>query len=363
VLKLKRTLLPLVLVSLVPFCAQAQDAFLEDLSIGRYVQAGVDHPVKVTVRNGVNKGINEFRVGWRWNNGPVQLSQPQQVLGDGVVANSAMGHVHPVPFRSDVEGRGVLKVWVEVRGETNRGNDTLVHVVRAITRGVRKTVLVEMKTSAGCGYCPKANALLNVMDRDPYIAVAKFHYNDPLAGPAISAYFDQYTTDSFTPAGIIDQGDLGGYTVNTQHSRWSAQVAARSAGLSPVMVNLLPVYDPATRRLTVELQATFSYAEPGEYTVNAFIIEDGVEAGEGSGEGDQLHYQAVRAILGGPGGSKGAIPASPVAGTTYSQHYGVELPRNWNPAKVRVVGLVTRCEDGLTLTLNAARSRPVTAPR
>ncbi len=337
----------------------AQDAYLQDLSVGAYIPAATDVPITVGIRNAAATPIPLYRIGWRWNKGRAHYSPEQQTSGGGILQNTMMTTTHPVKLKIPKEGPGELQVWVDVPGESDRRNDTLTTVVRAIGRGVEKGVLLEVKTSANCGYCPKGNEVADRLNRDPMVAVAKYHVEDEMATDRTVAYFKKYTSDASTPMGMIDQGEYGQYKASTQYSQWETQVKLRKKGLSPVYIDLEPKFDPRTRELCVEFTATFTYAEPGEYVMNVLLLEDGVAGEQSNTQGGYAHGQVVRQVLGGLEGVSGIIPERPELDKHYSFTFAESLPPGKDPDSMRVIGMVTRREGTKEHTLNVAKSMPL----
>lgn len=335
--------------------AQAQNAYLQNLSVPRYIRTNTPNPINVWVRNSTSTPITAFRVGWRWNNGAVNLGPQVNVGGGGIVINNYMNYAHPVQLQAATEGPGTLKVWVQVTGDNDQSNDTLTVVVRPVTNWHAKRVLMEIKTATWCQYCPPAATLGNTLNSDPDVVVAKFHSSDQFSSTSGTSYMNQYNA-GFTPAGVIDMGESGDYQANSQHPAWSDQVNARKAGVAPVSVGVTHTYNASTRQLTVNVASNFGYAEPGDHRINAYIIENNLSGPQTNGGGNFVHQQVVRHVLGGTNGTTGVIPSSPATGTNYTHTYTYTLPEGWNPANITLVAYVFRRENAKNIALNAAKS-------
>ena len=346
-----------LLCTVVSSKAVAQNAYLQNLSIARYIKTNTNYPVSAWVRNSTSTPFTQFRMGWRWNGGNVNLGPVQSVGGGGIVTNNYLNHTHPVQLSVPTQGPGILKVWVQVNGDTDQTNDTITITVKPITNWTTKMVMMDTKTATWCQYCPAANTVGNTIDNDPLAVIAKFHASDALSSSSGTSYLSANMNVTFTPAGLLEQGEYGSYTVNSQHNTWESGVAARQLSVSPVSITVAPSFNATSRVLTVPVTANFTYAEAGEYTLNAYILENGVLGAQtnGGAGNNYVHNQVVREVLGGSNGTAGVIPSNPVAGAPYTHTYSFTLPAGWNASNVQVMAYVTRRENGGALSLNATK--------
>lgn len=337
----------------------AQDAYLQNLQIGRYIKTNTNYSISYSVRNAVSSpALTSFRIGWRWNNGSISYSQQINMGGGGINQNNLYNHTHPASLNVATQGAGTLKVWVEGQGDNNHANDTITIKIKVISNFAEKNVLAEVKTATWCQYCPAANVLANTMNQDPRAIVVKLHSEDGLSSANATAYLSQNMNVNFTPAIMIDQGEYGSYVINSQHPGWQGQIDARKLGVSPASVQINPTYNTSNRQLTVQVVSTILHPEAGEYRINAYILEDNVSGPQtngGSGN-NYIHNQILREILGPVSGTTGVIPQNPVQGQAYTHTYTHTLPASWNPAKIRIVAYITHVENGQKYTLNANKA-------
>lgn len=327
---------------------RAQDAYLTNAYVPTFVKAGTDIPISVRVRNSATAQLVTFRVDWKWNNGAVQTGFSQTTTG--ISGNQYWPYEHQVPFNVS-QGSGLLKIWVAGVGETNFANDTLTFRVTALNQWATKSILLEAWTATWCSQCPPANTTGNALNSDPRIVVAKHHAEDQFSSGASTAFFAPYGVD-FTPAGVIDQGEFGAYTPNAATTLWGAEIELRKQGVSPVDLGLTANFNALDRKLTVDMSATYTYGLPGTHAFNVFIVEDGIAAAQMNGPANYLHNQVVRDVLTGVQGDATLIPATPVAGTTYSKTWNFIVPQDWVAQNIRVIGFVSHRQNGLTSTLN-----------
>lgn len=346
----------LILVCMVPVSTQAQNAYLTNGFLPRFIKAGVNYPVSVRVRNSSTTPLITFRVDWQWGNGPVQTGNWQSTTG--ISGNQYWPYDHPIPLNQAAEGPGVLKIWVVGNGDSDHSNDTLTFPSYAIQNWVEKTMLLDQWTATWCVNCPPANIVGNFWEADEQVVVAKHHATDEFSNTTSTEYYDQFGVD-FTPAGVIDNGEYGDYPANAAHSQWGSELDLRKQGVSPVEVNVSTFYDAESRVLTVELDATYTASVTGEHTVNAYIVEDDIPGAQANAQPGYVHQQLVREVLGGSFGTSGVVPGVPVPGSTYSTVWSRQLPETWNAEKIRVLGMATHHQGVGAYTLNATSSAPL----
>lgn len=339
--------------------ANAQDAYLQNLQLGRYIKANTNYQIGVWVRNAVNSPtLTSFKVGWRWNNGPINYSNQINMGGGGMSQANYYPLTHPNQLNVPSQGSGILKIWVVGQGDNNHANDTITTQIKVISNFADKNVLAEIKTATWCQYCPAANTSANTIDQDPRAVVVKLHSSDGLSNTNTTAYLSQNMNVNFTPAALIDQGEYGSYTINSQSTSWQGQVDSRKLGVAPASVQINPSYNSSNRQLTVQVVTTILYPEAGEYRINAYILEDNVAGPQtnGGAGNNYIHNQVLREILGPVSGTTGVIPQNPVQGQAYSHTYTHTLPSAWNAQNIRIVAYVTHVENGKKYTLNANKA-------
>ena len=336
----------------------AQDAYLQNLQMGRYIKPGTNYAISYSVRNAVaSPTLTSFRIGWRWNNGAIKYTQQINMGGGGMGQTNYYPHTHPNQLNVPA-GIGTLKVWVEGQGDSNHSNDTITMKVKVITNSADKNVLAEVKTATWCQYCPAANVLANTMNQDPKAIVVKLHADDGLSNATTTAYLNQNMNVNYTPAVLIEQGEYGTYAINSNHSTWQGQVDSRKLGVSPASIQIIPTYNASTRLLTVQVVSTILYPEAGEYRINAYILEDKVTGPQvnGNAGNNYVHNQILREVLGPVTGTTGVIPQNPVQGQAYTHTYTHTLPAAWKPEDIRLVAYITHVENGKNYTLNANKA-------
>jgi hypothetical protein len=336
--------------------ASAQNGYLTGLNIPRYIKAGTDLPLTVRARNAGGPAYNFFQVSWRLNNGTVHVMN-QSVGGSGILGNNSsfLEVTHPVQLNAP-QGDHVFKMWITVPGETDPGNDTLTVNFTALNAWAEKVVLMEARTETWCPQCPPANVYTNQMLSNPDLAMVKFHLSDGLEFQDAVDYYAQYNAN-FTPVGVLELGEYGGYTPNPNSPTWIPEMTLRAAGVSPVNVELESSLDAATRLLRVTIRATFTYALTGPFRMNVYLAENFVPGPQQNAPPDYIHHGLLRAMLGGSSGTGGVIPNTPAPGTTYFHTYSYQVPQEFKLQDLYLVGYVEHVPTpGSRYALNAVSS-------
>ncbi len=316
----------------------------------RYVRVGQSQSISGLIRNAGPGRMMSFNVGWRWNNGPVNMGQPLGTGANGLGGDNMAMFTHPVPFSLPLAQEGVLKVWVDGANEQDRRNDTITMQVTALDRWAEKHVLVQIRSSLNCHNCQQARPRMDALGRYPQIELSKFHHEDDLAVKEVDAYFERYDSDR-TPSIMMDQGELGCYRPNANHSQWNRHLKGRLEGVSPVLCWVYPIFDPRTRTVTATITSQFTTVIKGEFAVNAMVLMNDMYGSGGAGS--PYYHQVVRGLLGGVEGHTGAIPSAPRTDTKYALTYTFTLPEDTDPERICITGFVTLKRDGKSLTLNA----------
>ena len=335
----------------------AGDGYLTSVSINPYIKAGKSYDVSCNVRNNNNNGIKSFKVAWKLkSSSTVHRTNLININGNGITKSTYYSLTHPQPLKITSEGDFTLKIWLEAGNESNPGNDTVTVNSTAIKQSADKTTLFEVFTATWCQYCPPANSVANEMAKNNDVAVAKFHNRDELSISEGEQYFRAYYSGgTFTPGGIMNMGKFGKYPVNSQHPSWKDEVSNNSKSVSPISVNLSNNLESSARKLTVNVTADFKYAEKGNYYINAYILESGIDKPQTNAPSNYKHDYVVREMLGGSNGTSGVIPSSPSTGKKYEHTYTFTIPSEWNTDKLSVIGVVFQKKNGEKWAANAAK--------
>ncbi len=158
----------------------------------------------------------------------------------------------------------------------------------------------------------------------------------------------------------------GESSVEVPRTNWPARVDARLQQVVVGEVSLQNVsYNPQTRQVAATVRATFVANTSGDQRLNLWVVEDAVY-GAGSGYNQVNYYNTVvghayygagnpilnfrhdgvvRAMLAGPWGQVNSVAPTVVAGETYSQVFGTQLPIGVNANNVRLIGVLQGYDD------------------
>ncbi|MBL7938668.1 MAG: Omp28-related outer membrane protein [Flavobacteriales bacterium] len=323
----------------------AQNAYVSNLSIPRYIKAGVSYPLAVWARNASPIPLPSFSIRWRvdagtWNTGPTI-----NVTAPGLSQNSYVPYTHPNQMNV-AQGPHTLEVQIMSTNDSDPTNNTITMNFTALSSWADKVVLLEARTETWCPQCPPSNDVTNDLMANPDFAVAKFHLSDALDDCAeCITYYNQHNI-TYTPAGIIEMGEYGGYAISSNYTGWLAAMNARAAGVAPVELAMTSSVNTTTRVLTVTLSAEFTYAVTGPHKLNVYVAEDNVQGPQQNAPANYIHNKVMRAMLGGVTGVDAGIPNSPVIGTTYSHTFSYTVPLSYDISELHLIGVLENSPGG-----------------
>lgn len=335
----------------------AGDATITKLSLLPYLKTNSYKTPKGQIVNLSGSNITSIRTGWRLDNGTINNDIQTTIGGTGLPAGGSIVNFTSISgFTTSVVGNHVLKVWVKATGDTNASNDTITFNFTALSSYADKVNLFEESSGTWCQYCPAAATVVASIKALPKTAVAVFHRTDIYSTTEGDDYFfDYFPSDVFTPGGMINMSEKGAYAINAQHTSWLQEMNDRANGISPVEFSISPTYTSASRQLNVNVTSRFKYIENGEYFTNVYIVEDGIVGTQVNATNPYTHDNVVRKMLGGPDGTPGIIPTTPVLNTDYTNSYTFTIPTGWNVNNLRLIGMVYKKTAGFRNTLNAAK--------
>ena len=248
-------------------------------------------------------------------------------------------------------------------------------VIYAHSGGPATTQLMEVATSATCGFCPSAivDRQLAEIAHSGELITLSVHSDDPLELPAYASGLENLTTFSGLPSAAYNRF-TGGLTED-----FGEEVAAGS-GAAPVSLSVSHIYDPVTREMSVDLSGTsFTRFDDDDVRFTFIVVEDSImgnssqfdQANNFSADNlnvpllgpDGFDYQAatdpilaedivynrvVRDLVGGFDGIISSIPATGV-GETFSHSFDYVLPSVFDENQVSLVVLVLDPTESLVL--------------
>lgn len=319
------------------------------------MKTAVNTNINVRVQNHSGSNIVTFRIGWCLDNGINNISSTIP-LGSGGLQPGAyfVDIVHFTPMNVPNIGPHSIKIWIEADGETNTSNDTVFVNFIALSNYADKIVLFEEYTSISNPNCQYANTAAASIITLPGTAVAAFHTNDILSTTEGDSYFNNYfSSTAFTPAGVINMGEMGNYTANNTTTSWEEEVLSRTGQICPLKLTINPSLNTSSRLLSVDLTAHFKYSEYGNYYMNVYLLENGISGTQAGVSGTYIHNRVVRTLLGGASATSNIIPSNPIINTDYTKTYSYTIPTDWNLNKLSLIGIVFKKIGSLTEVVNA----------
>jgi Outer membrane protein Omp28/Secretion system C-terminal sorting domain len=357
-MKIKKLLL--IALTLCSMQAFAVDGYLSNLNFNKYVKTSFNYSIQVWIRNASGNMLG-CQTHWQLDGGTVNTN-PFNFSSPGITSSSYYPATLTPALTFPSAGNHTLKVWITATGETNYANDTITKSLVALSNYVDGNVLVELLTGIWCPNCPPADAFIDQLDLNPRAVVATFHGGDILDIPEGQTYMENYFPSSthYYPSGVMNMGEMGGYAINSQYPQWQSQFDAR-LGISPVDIHSTSSINIPLRQLTVNTTVNFKYAFAGDFLINVYVLENGVDATQNTPSGyiNYTHNQVVRHMFGGTTGITGVIPASPAALTDYTHQDILTIPASWDIASLKVVAIVYERNGSLTNALNAAKASPI----
>jgi len=335
---LSKTLLGLFLLASAA-SLQAQNAYLQNASLPRYIKAGVNYPISVWARNSSAIPLPSFSIRWNLDGGAWNTGPTLNITAPGITSSNYVANTHPTQLNT-TQGAHTLVIEILSTNDSDPTNNTVTIPFTALNNWADKVVLLEARTETWCQYCPTSNTVTNTLMNNPDFAIGKFHLSDALDDcPECITYYDQHNI-SFTPAASIEMGEYGSYLINSNSNIWESTMTARAAGVSPVQLTMTSSVNATTRLITISLSAQFTYSVTGTYALNVYVAEDGVAGPQSSAPANYIHNKVMRAMLGGATGTTGIVPNTPVVGTTYQQAYSYTVPANFNITNLHFIGVL-----------------------
>ena len=139
---LTKTLLGILLIASAA-SLQAQNAYLQNVSLPRYIKAGVNYPVSAWARNLSSTPLP-------WNTGTtINITAP------GISSSSYVPYTHPVQLNT-TQGPHTLVVEILSTNDSDPTNNTVTINFTALNNWADKVVLLEARTETWCPQCPPA---------------------------------------------------------------------------------------------------------------------------------------------------------------------------------------------------------------
>lgn len=352
------------------FCgstANAQsDGYLTRTNLSRYIKLNTPYYFSATLMNNGPSNLTSCLLVYSVYDSIIQQKNIVTNLPDG-------GYSTTVDFVNSFVltslGTHTMKLWIQntAPSDTNQANDTLTINMICVPELVSRKLLVEKFTGTWCPACPGGiERMMDIEAITPNMILVDVHRSDNLSNLDATALNSQYAY-IHTPSALVDRKDWGQQHLNTNYA-WEQNIATRAGHKTPINLTMTRSYNSSTRQITVNLTATVLNDLPGNFRLNAWVIEDSVLGNAANGMSQQnaantvvgsmfygagnpinpfYHMNVARKLMAGIAGDSSAIPANPLAGT-YSTTLTYTLPANYNEDHIRIVGFAMSHEADIT---------------
>jgi len=145
---------------------------------------------------------------------------------------------------------------------------------------------------------------------------------------------------------------------------WPHHVYLREDEISPLDLTISNSYDPSTREVIIDLEATFLCDLQGDLRFNCYIVEDSIVFPQDNcltipdrepfcykewwiysssyTIENYVHMNVLRDVLGGEWGTAGSIPANVASGNMYVYEYSYTLPPEFDEENIRIISIVQK---------------------
>ncbi|MFN8155648.1 MAG: Omp28-related outer membrane protein [Bacteroidia bacterium] len=317
--------------------------------------------------------IGPIDIKYEFNGTVYNYSVSNLSLASGQIAS----FTHNIPANITNAQAYPIKVWVDLAGDADHSDDTLMTSVSGLSYQTTKRVLIEEATGTWCGWCPRGAVYTEQIDtvHPDYALVVAVHNSDPMANAVYDAGMG--TLISGYPSGAVDRKDN-----DVDPTDFEASFQDRINDISPADIGVSAYFNAANRQVDITVSATFATDLAGDYRLNAILVEDDVTgttsayaqtnyysstsqniALTGAGHNWQtesnpvpaasMHYNFVgRDILGGWDGANGSLPSNCTANSTYTYNFTTTIPAGWDESQMRVIGILQDASTGHVLNAN-----------
>lgn len=344
------------------YSPQPNSIMFQGITSFPYPLVNTETAVTGTFKNLGSNNITSINVDW------VAGSQSGSALIDGlnVAPLTTYEFNHPDLVSIGTENTTVdVTITAANESSTSISNPSQSITFLPLTYLPERKVLLEEATGTWCGWCPRGAVSLELMaDNYPNSIEVAVHNGDPMKNTVYDAGMGSLIGGY--PSGLVDRSD-----VDIDPGDFEVFFNARIQVQAVVSVGITTEYDANTRDLTATVTAMFAGNIPGNYRLNAIVVEDNV-TGTGSGynqsnyyaggangpmggfeslpatvPASQMVYRHVgRSILGGWNGTASTIPSTVVAGDEYTKTYTYNVPAGYDDSEITVVGLVINQTTG-----------------
>lgn len=227
-----------------------------------------------------------------------------------------------------------------------------------------RVVLIEEFTGVQCVFCPPGteeleNLLVLYPDNLAVVSIHTGFFATPVPnksnydfrtpeGDALNVFLG--SPDKGYPSAIINRFKFPGETsLHNVQSKWAAYVAEESGKEAAVGLTLTPVFDPASRKLSVQVSGITRQTLVNPLRMTVMVTESGmVDLQKDIRFGDvpdYVHKHVLRGMLNATPEGDVVAPLGIGQGETFEYTAERILPEAWKPEKCQVIAVLS---DGQT---------------
>lgn len=215
-----------------------------------------------------------------------------------------------------------------------------------------RNVVLEEFTGVRCVYCPEGHAIAqSILNKFPYRTVVINIHSGTFAEPMPG--YPNYTTqfgDSirmnangfFYPSASLNRMELSILRMALERYEWETYAGYVREMTSPVNLGVKSNFDPATRKLTVTVEAFYTADSPspsGKNFLHVALLENKVIGYQSGGVYNYSHNHMLRWLLTGQWG----VDIAPMKkGTLITKTFTYTVPANFNIANCDVSAFVSQ---------------------
>lgn len=249
------------------------------------------------------------------------------------------------------------------------------YIESTVQAATAKRILLEEFTGVKCPNCPQGSAVAKTVKQAHagLVTLVGIHPQSELLCRPFSG--DPSYQDFRTTEGDLLKNFLGGYsampiaaidrkiiapatTILTDKSTWPGAANAELATSSPVNLMITPVWDAATRKARIKVEAHFTAAASWPVALSIYLTEDDIINPQDSSSAVLYTYQHEhvlrQAVTPCPAGV--TLNGSLVAGRVFVKEFETEaLPTLWNADNLNAVVLIHRLDNKEVLQVEEKR--------
>jgi hypothetical protein len=215
-----------------------------------------------------------------------------------------MNFNHPISWLGGAEGSlNEVDFWLSLPNDSLDGNPSNSHYSKTILRNsnknwVDRNLLLEEATGAWCGYCPDANLLVNIAQKQygKRVIPVSYHFDDSMSNTNSNDFLIAYITSY--PDALLDRKVFLG-----SNSTWLNEINSRLNIKAPVELSIEnKSYDASTRTISYTARVKFKDYWYGNMQIGGIVTEDEVRGNANPNNWSQNNYYSKDDGSGGVGG-------------------------------------------------------------